>query len=415
MQSFFYRLFSLLLRFSCPLVILAISDPAVLGKYYLFAAFFTLAVFSVSLEISIPFAKRYLAVKGEEGRAKVFRSLIVSQIVLAVVLEIPFCIFYWYKATISIPVVVMLFLALISEACVNEVGRFLWNIGATSAASRRDFIRAIYFMVAMVSSIWITGEVVSTASFAILASFNLVLLVSERKYFKGNLKRQGLRQRSFRRRLREISMRAFVAVKSAGPQIVHVQILSLMPFLERSAIEKTLGLAVVGSYAFQYSMVQSGASLLLLPAVAKARRIMLSEHLTPSSYKSSLGLVFKILTITAVGAVLTGFAIPIINVLMSKHLQSNGLLLFAVLFAAAASTYAAAVAPLYITSARLVKANLLTLLCMAPLIALIVTPGLAGNAYIDSISLVVIALAGLLQLLIRCANFGLSNLRSSHT
>lgn len=412
MLSFLYRLFSLSLRFGCPLVILAVSDSAMLGKYYLFSAFFTLAVFSVSLEISVPFAKRYLAAKHPARQSKVFRSLIVSQITLAAVLEIPFCIFYWYKTGAPAPIVGMLFFALISEACVNEVGRFLWNIGAASDASRRDFIRAAYFMVAMVGSVWMTGEVVSVPSLMVLAVFNAVLLVSERRYFRHSEGISDPVKRAWSKRFRSVALRVFTTVKSAGPQIVHVQILSLLPFLERSALEKTLGLAVVGSYSFQYSMVQSGASLLLMPAIASTRRIILSDHVSATSFNSSLTLLFKVLGIAAVGAILTGIAIPIVNHLMSKNLQSSPVLLVTVLFAASASTYAAAVAPLYVASARLIKANLLTLLAMAPLLALIVFPAFSNSAYAFDVALGTIALAAMLQLTIRSVDFGIFNRRS---
>src|SRR5687768_10276173 len=95
-RAFAYRVASMGLRFACPLFILAVSTPTLMGAYYLFAAYFTFVVFLIALELAIPFSRKYLRHQREARQRKVFTSFVLSQLGLSLVLAVPATAVYFF-------------------------------------------------------------------------------------------------------------------------------------------------------------------------------------------------------------------------------------------------------------------------------------------------------------------------------
>lgn len=403
MRSLIYRVLSLGLRFGCPLFILYISSPEVLGSYYLFNTFFTFAVFLISLELAIPFSRSYLKARSVWQKRKVFSSMIINQGILAIALALPLTIFHYFTNPISPIVAIFFFFTLVTGACANETGRFFWNIGQGDHASRRDILNSFAFVIAIALSVFLKKEVLTVFSLGIITLFNLYLLNNELKHWgQGSFFSRAYFQKG--NNFKRVFKRIFISLKDSAPQVLHIQILSISPFVERSLIEKMLGLGLVGSYSFQYSLIQSGLSLLLMPMIAKVRRAILSST-TPEEelevYKMSIFLLVTILVVSLVGVILTHFLVPYIKIIMKKEIISSFFILGAALLSASIATYSNAIAPLYGNKSRSFLANTLTLACMAPMVIFIFDR--SGELFPHTLNsvMVLIALTALLQIGIR--------------
>lgn len=374
MRSLLYRISSLGLRFGCPLLILYISTPDILGAYYLFVTFFTAAIFLISLELATPFSSKYLRVRAISKKRKIFSIMITNQCIVALFLALPLTFCYCMTNAISPLMAFFFWVTLITGACVNETGRFFWNIGESVHASKRDILSSITFVFAITLSVFLKKEVVTFYSLGFITLSNLGLL-----HFELNHWGQGSFFRRFnfgitRNSCKHVFKQIYSSLKDSGPQVLHVQILSVSPFCERTLIENTLGLALVGSYSFQFSLLQSGVSLLLMPMIAKVRCAILSSRTLKDQlvvYKLSLLLLMVIFLVSSVGALITYFFVPYINIILKKEITSNFLILGAALFSATSSSYCNAIAPLFGNRTRLFVANTLTLICMFPLLLFI--------------------------------------------
>lgn len=403
MRSFVYRAASLGLRFACPLFILAISTPALMGKYYLFAAYFTFVVFLIALELAIPFSRKYLRQRRQAGQRKVFTAFMLSQFGLSLVLAVPATAVYFLGAPGS-PCLILLFaLAVVSEACINELGRFFWNIGRADTVSRRDFLRSIIFVGAMAMSVAIDREIVSAISLGTIIVCNMSLLAREMHVWgsEEGLLRMLLHTRFIH--VRRIARRLLPAIGEALPQVLHMQIMALQPLLERTVIENRAGIEMVAPYSFQYSVVQSGASLFLVPLVATTRRAILSAN-SPAEWAEahsiSLWLLPKVLLLASLLAVGAHFAVPIAADALGKELSSNVIVLLAALLASVAASYAAAISPLYARTGRLWRANSAALLSMLPLMLLSI-PDLASTQNQQLIVMLAIMATAAAQIIVR--------------
>jgi hypothetical protein len=403
LRAFAYRVLALGLRFGCPLLILAMSTPEMMGKYYLFIAYFTFVVFLIAMETAIPFSRKYLRQRNESRRRSVFTSFVASQFVLSLVLAVPATGVFFLGASGPVYLMALFLAAVISEACVNEVGRFFWNIGQVDTVSRRDFLRAVIFVIAMAASVMVSKEVVTATSLGTIATCNAILLVREMRVWGAARQRFLLFLRAPGSRFRSVMTRVRLAVRESLPQVVHLQIMALQPLLERLVIDQRVGAELVGSYSFQYSVVQAGASLFLLPVVAATRRAILSATDSTQwgeAHGKSLRLLAHVFALTILLAGISHFALPVVAVLLGKTISSSVMVIMAAQLAAAAATYATAISPLYAKPGRLWRANLAALFSMLPLFVLFFTKVLAVESQ-EAVVTIAIMITSVAQIAIR--------------
>lgn len=401
-RSFIYRLLSLGMRFGCPLLILYISNPALLGEYYLFLIAYTFVVFLVSLEIGIVFSGRYLQSRSSANQREIFTQLISTQAWLGLILATPVIIIYAFTKSISADIVSLLVLFVISEACVNESGRFFWNIGRSDVASFRDFARAIAFSSSIIVSVTFHDAVVTATSLIMLLGFNLSLIALEmRRWGVSGISFRFVNTKGLRHRFTEVSK----LISIAKPQILHLQMLSLLPLLERASLEKTVGLAFVGSYSFQYAIVQSGASLFLMPKVAEFRRLILSDPCSTSlvARRASVRFLALVIFFHAMSAIVTYIALPTLLIILNKSLVMTPLMMVVIFLSACAITFASTVSPQYASIDRIVSSNLTTLVCITPIVCAWIYAELSQSGSI-AVAMYGIGLTAALQIASRLAH-----------
>ena len=179
MQHFVLRFLALAIRFLCPLVALALSDAETMGAYYLFISYFTFVVGITSLELAVPFSRKYLRCKSDKQRRLLFSGFMVNQAIVSTLLSIPAGALAVSWAGVPAPLILLFCLALATEACVNEVGRFFWNIGEWKMPSLRDLIRAIIFATGILLSVYIENEILTPLTFFVLSAGNLAINLNE--------------------------------------------------------------------------------------------------------------------------------------------------------------------------------------------------------------------------------------------
>lgn len=396
MQSFIYRLASMGLRFCCPLLILAISTPEMMGGYYLFSVYFTFVVFLIALELAVPFSRKYLRRDRAAWRRRVFSSFVATQLELSAVLAIPVALVYGLGADAGPGRVALFGLAIVSETCVNEVGRFFWNIGQAKIASRRDFIRSVIFVTAVCAAVVWDDAVVSGVSLSIIVVCNGCILA--RELFVWGDRDWMIRGGFLVRRAHLIRWMTRIggSLGESLPQVVHMQVLALHPLIERAVIESRISLEMVGAYSFQYSVIQSGSSLLLMPVVAMTRRSILGANAPGEwarAYTLSLTLLAKIMLVSGALAVMAHFSIPILADLLHKNVSSTLPGLIAALLAGITATFSAAVSPLYARRGRLLRANVLALAAMLPMAALLLPAWHGQGSEVTVMSAIMLAAA----------------------
>ncbi len=402
MRSFVFRILSLGTRFLAPILVLRLSSSEMLGKYYLFVTFCTSAVFFISFEMASPFSRRYLAMPSPLGRRKVFQSLVTTQMVVASAIGLPALSFFGFAGlhSGSLLFLPLVYLYLILEAGVNEVGRFYWNIGEVAHASLRDLLRSIFFAVGVILSVYLTGNAIGSLSLTIIIFANAGILVFELSRH-GSLKPRIVPfGRTFRRFWRLMSVRVNLSVRESGIQLLHLQILTAVPLLERMLLEIGLGLAVVGAYSFQFSLISAGVSLLLLPSIAVVRRMILSPQrdLEDNAVHRSAAILFaKVSAVCLLVAAGTYVAIPILRMLLHKNIETTPLMTLLACASAIASIFAGAISPLFAGRERVFRGNFWTVIGILPLPCgyMFMKMGFVGGA---SFTFSVAAFAAVLQM-----------------
>lgn len=358
------RLVSLAIRFGCPLVILEISNADKLGEYYLFATYFTISVFLIAMELSVPFARRYLTLENSPDKRSSFSLLIVSVAIVSSVLGIPAAVMYSYLFDqASWLNIACAYAAIVVEACVNEIGRFYWNVNMPNVASVRDFFRSIFFSVGVVVSVSIEGSVLSVLFMVWIIISGLTILVIDSKKFGVGVLLAEEPLNFIKNTVSSACSNIPRDVKESSVQLAHIQLLSLIPLIERMLIESSEGLSVVGSYAFHYSLVQSGVAIVMLPQIAKARASFI--HLgdldkRQFAHRNMLYLAIQLFTVAFLFSFIAILASPFITTYMEKELYLSNSMFFAILFSVSASSYCVAVSPLFARSKRSLIANLKT-------------------------------------------------------
>ena len=398
MQAFFFRVASLVIRFLCPLAVLALSSAEKMGEYYLFMSYFTFVVGVTALELAVPFSRKFLRCKSDMHRRLVFSGFMANQIYVTTILAVPAGIMVsaWTKVPIS--VIPLFCLTLLTETCVNEIGRFFWNIGEWRMPSLRDLFRSIVFTFAILFAISTEDEILTHTTFIIISSGNLCILLWEFKKW-GN----GCMVTSFlnMRRIRNAFLRVKSSLNRSLPQFAHMQILGLQPLLERVLIEKTLGLVSVGAFSFLISVLQSAAGLILVPMVANVKKHLLgartlADHL--KSHNQVFILLLKIIFILGMLATLTYIGLPLIKAITGKEISSSLSLLLATYITSISAIFCSAIAPLLTKKGYAWYANVFSLALLTPLLGgLLFYPiNNSGN-----IGIAIIGLVALLQLISR--------------
>jgi hypothetical protein len=341
-----------------------------LGEYYLFSSGVTLMVFLVSLEVAVVYSARYLNTKSSLVKERQYLDLNKTQAVVAFMIAVPVVAIYAMSRDCSPLLMVLLIAVIVSEACVNESGRFLGNIGRGDLVSVRDFARAVSFTISIIASVVIYHEVVTELSLMLLLFFNFIILVKETVSL--GLLPSAL---SFRMilpmRIRLIKIGYIVS--RSKPQILHLQLISLIPLIERGLIEATSGLVFVGSYSLQYAIVQSGANLFLQPKILAMRKSVLSKSEWNSDIHTNLSVPkffgWLVLCHGLISLILY-IAMQEISVIFEKSLPTDPTMSAAVFLSSCAVAFSSTISPQFARAGKMFQSNFLTACCIFPLIIL---------------------------------------------
>ncbi len=365
MQGFIFRFSALGIRFLCPIVALTLSNVETMGKYYIFISYFTFAVGVSSLELAVPFSRKFILSKSARQKKILFSGFLANQIVVSTALSIPIAFFASSWFDLPLLLASSFCLLLTTEACVNESSRFFWNIGESRLPSLQDLIRASIFTTAIVSSIYFQSEVLSAQTCIIISLGNLIILRWEWKFW--GLTRR-VRVISPYHLIKGVWLRVKRSLKGSMPQFIHIQLLSLQPLLERVLLEKTLGLAFVAAFSFFISLVQTAAGLLLVPRIASLKKRLISIRLTADNVETKnlcLIMLYQITLLTGTLAAVGYAGIPLLQIVTGKSIEVTPLLMLTVCVTSVSAIFCSAIAPLMAGYGFAMRANSFALILLA--------------------------------------------------
>lgn len=368
MVAYFFRLSALAIRFLCPLAALALSNTETMGRYYLFISYFTFVVGVSALELAIPFSRMFLRGRSDRQRQLIFSGFMANQIVITAALAIPAGVLIASWAGVPTALIPLFCLSLATEASVNEVGRFFWNIGQWRMPSLRDLIRALIFTTAIVASVYFEEEILTPLTFLTISTGNLAIMASEWRTWGGGGSAKSLHKID---NLRATWFRVRRSLGGSFPQFVHMQLLGLQPLLERVVIEKSLGLVAVASFSFLTSVMQSVAGLQLVPIIAQTRQRLLSARTVSDRIGANRGaliLLMKASMVSGAWALILYFGLPLLVYLVDKQVPTSPLMLFAAFLSSLSAIFCSAIAPLLTEKRHALKANIVTCLIISPLL-----------------------------------------------
>lgn len=361
------------LRFLIPLYIMAFSSESELGVFYLATALLTSSATFIGLEFGYYYSAIYLSTEARQ-KAEVFNDFVIqgARIGLFVIIVGFLLVSAWLFAS-TIPIY-LIFVPILfaSEALSFEVGRFLWNIDEVKYASFRDFVKSIALVFAIVVSLYLFDTILSIFSIVTLTLVNFSLLLYEINRW-GDL--NSTINANFIVRLSPVnSAKIFIRqlLVVSGPQFLQNQVISFSLLVEKIIITTVIGLGFQGIYSFAYSIVQTSASLFLSPHVAEIRRIIISDQpgfLNKSTYKSALRLYPTVIFFIVLFGIFGYFALPVLTGFLNKDpVEDILLIILVVIVSSSANTYTAAVSPLYGQQSRWLRANLVSIIILTPLI-----------------------------------------------
>jgi hypothetical protein len=391
MPALLFRLSALAIRFLCPLVALALSDADTMGKYYLFISYFTFVVGVSALELAVPFSRKFLRCRGDRQRRLVFAGFMTNQIVVTAALAVPAGMLVASWAGVPAVLIPLFCLSLATEACVNEVGRFFWNIGEWRMPSLRDLVRACIFTTAIIGSVYLDNDVLTPVTFATITAGNLCIMAWEWKAWGTGSLRAELKPA---RLLKTVSIRVRRSLTASLPQFAHMQILGLQPLLERTLLEKSMGLAAVAAFSLFTSIMQSASGLLLVPKIAAVRKSILDIKTAAdflSTRRMTIALFAKISVISAVFATGSYMAFPVLGSILEKDLHISPLLASIACIASVSAIFSAAISPLLTNRGTAWKTNLLCVLALCPLIAYLTIPATTDITISSAITIAVVS------------------------
>ena len=406
-----YRVIGTGIRFTVPLFIIAVSSENELGVYYLSLSILLTASSFLGLEMGYFFSTKYLS-KNTSSKKNVLNILITKCIWIPFLISILIVTFYVFGAGVNIPLFVFLLPILFSlEACSYEIGRFFWNIGEIDQASYRDFIKSIFFIIAIYTSLIVTDSVLSAYSIIILILSNICIIFYEvRKW--GNL--NDLRKNFFILKKDWLSKSVTflkTLLNACGPQFVQNQVIGLTMLFEKIFITSLLGLSTQGVFSFVYSIMQTSAALFLMPSAAKTKQIIISDHPhfnNPKIYSAAINYLPIVVFFMIIFAIASYFAIPVLADIMDKDIDKGiFIIIVTVLFSASSNAFLSSVAPLYSHPGRWIKANIISLLMLLPLLLVAIFYNYINlDVVILSYSAIIISAVG--QVAVRCIFFIMS-------
>lgn len=387
MPAFLFRLSALAIRFLCPLAALALSNADTMGKYYLFISYFTFVVGVSALELAVPFSRKFLRCRGDRQRRLLFTGFMANQMVVTTALAVPAGILVGSWAGVPAVLIPLFCLSLATESCVNEVGRFFWNIGEWRMPSLRDLIRACIFTLAIIGSVYLEDEVLTAVTFTTITAGNICIMAWEWKAWGTDSLRAKLRAAHL---LKTVWVRVRRSLAGSLPQFAHMQLLGLQPLLERTLLERSMGLASVAAFSLFTSVMQSASGLLLVPHIAAVRKSVLgiktaADFLT--ARRMMIGLLSKTAAISAAFAIGAYFCFPALSLVLEKDLSISASLAAIACIVSVSAIFSAAISPLLTSSGTAWKTNMLCVIAICPLIAILIMPAAVEIAVYSAITI----------------------------
>ncbi len=402
-----FRSLSSAIRFSIPIGILFISNESQLGLYYLALSILLTGSTFLGIELGYFFSTKYLS-KESKNLSLIFNELVSRSLLISITsCLIVFSIFIIFNQDLDL---YFFFLPLLFaiEACSYEIGRFFWNIGEVKQASKRDFIKSIFFVIAVFSSIALTESVISIYSIGIIIASNILIISYEVKIW-GSLKE--LFPQTTKEKFFHISnFFDFIrsVVKTCGPQFIQNQVIGFTMLVEKLFITALIGLSAQGAYSFIYSIVQTSAALFLMPAAAKTKQIIISDHPhfnDPYIYRFAIKYLPTVILFISVFSFFAVIFVPILGEVLNKNIAENLIIVtFAVFFSSSANAFMSSVSPLYSHKGRWVRANIYSSLMLIPFLLVFISSEFL-NTYLELIVFISIAISGILQVAIRLYHF----------
>jgi hypothetical protein len=265
------RAVSVGIRFCLPILILAIAGQEELGRYYLYTSAIALIIFCSTFELNLYFAKTYVNNPSKEYIFQHFQGVLTTALILNAIFGCPALIgFLWWSGERDIDLYVTAFFYVSTEVVVNEYGRYLTNISKVKSVVYRDLYRAVSIVLAGVISLVLFQKVVSWMYFFIFGLLNATLLMFENY----NAKRE-IRELTPSVGLHQHIQVTISTIRQTKGAVAQSSLVYLYPLIERIMLESTVGLAVLGGYAFLSSVIQASVSVIFLPAIARYRTLVL--------------------------------------------------------------------------------------------------------------------------------------------
>ena len=355
-----------------PLYIMAFSSESELGIFYLATALLTSAATFIGLEFGYYYSAIYLSTEPEQKK-DIFNSFVMQgmRVGLLVVIAGFLLILGWLSISAVPTYLIFSPILFASEALSFEVGRFFWNIEEVKHASFRDLVRSVALVFSVVGSLYLFDTILSLFSVItlIFVNFSLLLYEINRWGDLNNTINTNFIVRSNPLNSIKLFIKKLFVV--SGPQFLQNQVISFSLLVEKVIITTAIGVEVQGIYSFAYSIVQTSASLFLSPHIAETRRIIISDQpkfLNKSVYKAALRLYPIVIIFITLFGIFGYFALPILGELLNKNpVEDILLIILVVIISSSTNTYTAAVSPLYGQQNRWLRANLVSIILLIPL------------------------------------------------
>ena len=357
-------------RFLIPVTLIGSGASDELGLYYLAISIMAgISIFG-GMELGLFYSIEYKKKENLRNAAtfqQFFYVLCGFNLILSIA-AIAFGIF-WGKQLPELFFFIVIALAV--ESVSYEVGRFLWNLGEVEKVSKRDFLRPLVFAISILVSLFLYSKILTSVSLLIFIVANTAILIYEsRSYFGVTMSTLNINW------IRDMTTYDFASklFQRVGPQFLQNQILSVVLILERVLFTVTVGLVFLGSYAFIFSIVSVLSHLIFMPKMVKVREIIIADQISlfnVQAYIQSIKFVWLVVLVTLTVTAVISFTGPWIANFFDKDLNFSPLVLITVGVTSAIYSYNAAVSPLFSHKTSWLKANMLTLSGLIPIVACI--------------------------------------------